>query len=268
VSDTDDNTPIYSGADYIANGLSQFLGANYRPGKVSSASDKEAFHGRFNHRIESTGIRLQENLEAVFAFAFAAADTPGTTNVDDDWLARFISYAELISDDHMRRIWGFLLACEFETPGSVSLSSLQCISNMTQADIELWEKVGRITFSEGYVFKVGGRNQFERFGLNKDDVVHIQTLGLLQEAQDLSVTFGGAERGLTFAYRGAEIVLRNPDLNMFTLPAFKLTSAGLELFNLLIDDPVDEDYLRAFGTELKPNGYDYRIRLADGSLVQ
>ncbi len=268
MSDTENNISKLSGADHIAKNLSQFLGASYRPGRLTEIWDKEAFHGRLVHRLERADIRAQSNLEAVFEAAFDAAEDPGPEDVNDDWLARFASFAEQVGDKHMQRVWGFVLACEYEKPGSVSLPALSCLSNMTPLDMDLWEKIGRITFSEGYVFKVGGRNQFERFGLSKDAIAHLQSVGLLQEAQDLSVTFGGAERGLTFAYRGAEIILRHPDLTLFSLPAFKLTSVGLQLFDLLIDSPVDEDYLRAFGSELGPNGYDYRIRRADGALVQ
>ena len=268
VSDTDSNLPKVSGASHIANSLGRFLDASYRPGGLSEYHNRDAFHGRLNQRLESADIRTQKNLENIFEAAFAAAEIAGAGEVDEDWLARFVAYAGLICHERMQRVWGLILACEFEKPGSISLSTLACLSNMAPPDLALWERIGRMIFPEGYVFKVGGRNQFERFGVSREDILNIQTIGLFQEAQDLSVTFGGAERGLTFSYKGAEIILRNPDLTLFSLPAFKLTSAGLELFSLLIDEPVNEDYLRAFGSELAPNGYDYRIRLADGSLVQ
>jgi len=268
VSETENDTPEATAKDQIANSLSKFLGATYSPGRLSEASDREAFHDRFNHCMVHLGLRRQHNIEAVFEAAFEAADKPGNDDVDGDWLARFLTYAEQVGNEDLQQVWGFVLACEYEKPGSVSLSSLSCLSNMTTDDMELWERIGRMTFSEGYVFKVGTRNQFERFAIGRDDIINLQTLGLLQEAHDLSVTFSAETKGLTFAYKGADLILRHPDLTLFTLPAFKLSSAGLQLFQLLIDSPVNEDYLRALGIELMPNGYDYRIRLADGSLVQ
>jgi len=268
VSETENDTPEATAKDQIANSLSRFLGATYGPGQLSEATDREAFHDRFNHRMVHLGLRRQHNIEAVFEAAFEAADQLGNGDVDGDWLARFLSYAEQVGNENMQQVWGFILACEYEKPGSVRPSSLECLSNMTASDMELWERIGRMIFSEGYVFKVGGRNQFERFAVSRDDIINLQTIGLLQESHDLSVTFSAETKGLTFAYQGADIILRHPDLTLFTLPAFKLSAAGLQLFKLLIASPVDEDYLRALGTELGPNGYDYRIRLADGALIQ
>ncbi len=268
MSETDSNTPTATATDQIANSLSEFLGASYTPGNLSEAADREAFHDRFNHRMVHLGLRRQHNIEAVFEAALDAADSPGNGPVDGDWLARFLAYAEQVGNADMAQVWGFVLACEYEKPGSVSLSSLACLSNMTSRDMELWERIGRMTFSEGYVFKVGNRNQFDRFEIGRVEILHLQTLGLLQEAQDLSITFAAETKGLTFAFKGADIILRHPELELFTLPAFKLSSVGIQLFNLLVDSPVNEDYLRALGTELKPVGYDYRIRLSDGSLVE
>jgi len=266
VSDADSKPPKVSASSQIADSLSSFLGASYEPEMLTEDKGKEAFHDRFNHRMVHIGLRRQHNIEAVFEVAFEVAENP--QDVERDWLARFHACAEQVGDADMQHVWGVVLAKEFENPGSVSLTSLACLSNMTARDMELWERVGRMTFSEGYVFKVGGRNQFERFGVSKSDVLHLQTLGLLQQAQDLSVTFSAETKALTFSFRTADVILRHPELKLFTLPAFKLSSAGLQLFNLLIDSPVNEDYLRAFGTELGPHGYEYRIRLADGSLVQ
>jgi hypothetical protein len=268
VSETDSETPAASAKSQIASSLGNFLGSTYNPESLSEATDKEAFHDRFNHRMVHLGLRRQHNIEAVAEAAFDAAKTQGQGDVDGDWLARFLSYAEQVGNVDMQQVWGYILATEYENPGTVSLSSLACLSNMVSSDLDLWERIGRMTFPEGYVFKVGGRNRFERFDISADNIVHLQTIGLLQEAQDLSITFSADTKGLTFPFQGADIILRHPELELFTLPAFKLSSAGLQLFKLLTDSPVNEDYLRAFGTELKPNGYDYRIRLADGSLVE
>lgn len=265
---SDSDAAVDAARDQMAASLSDFLGASYAPGKLSEGADKEAFHDRFNHRMVHMGLRRQHNLEAIFNAAFEAADTLGQSAVDGDWLARFMLCAEQVGVAAMQQVWGLILAHEYEKPGSVSYSSLACLSDMTPADLALWEQVGRLVSPEGYLFKVGGRNRFERFGVSGEQIVHLQTIGLLQEAQDLSVTYSADSRGLTFAFRGGQVILRHPELVLFTLPTFKLSSAGVELFELLTDQPVNEDYLRAFGSELKPLGYDYRIRRADGELVE
>jgi len=278
VSDVDnavqdgDGNDLSAAVNRISENLSTFLGASYAPGALTEAAGKEAFHDRFNHRMVSLGLRRQHNIEAIALAAFEAAETDATdladSDIDSDWLTRFISYAEQVGNVDMQPVWGYILAREFAAPGSVGLAALGCLSKMTPADIDLWERLGRITYSEGYVFKVGGRNKFDRFNIKREDIMQLQDIGLMQDAQDLSITFGAESKGLTFAFRGAQIILRHPENVLFTLPAFKLSVAGMQLFELLITAPVDENYLRAFGAELKPRGYDYRLRLADGSLVE
>lgn len=268
MTEPDLTSPTIAAADQLADSISAYLGASYVSGNLSEMDDRDAFHERFNRRIVHLGLRRQRNLEAIFEAAFAAVGQSGTRDIDGDWLARFLSLAEQIGDRDMQQVWGFVLAREYQDAGSVSLPTLTCLSKMVSRDLELWERIGRMTYSEGYVFKVGGRNQFDRFEVSREDILSLQTIGLFQEAQDLSITFAAETRGLTFAYKGANLILRHPELTLFTLPAFRMSSAGIQLFNLLIDSPVNEDYLRALGTELKPHGYDYRLRLADGTLVE
>jgi len=274
---TEENTAAGEGtpseaASRISEYMGGFLGASYAPDAISEAAGKEAFHDRFNHRMVSLGLRRQHNIEAIVSAAYEATETDAADlndgEIDSDWMARFMSYAEQVGNTDMQPVWGYVLAREFAAPGSIGLPVLTCLANMTPSDIDLWERIGRITYGEGYVFKVGGRNQFERFNVARADIMQLQDLGLLQDAQDLSITFGAETKGLTFDFRGTQIILRHPENVLFTLPAYKLSSAGLKLFELLITAPVDENYLRAFGSELKPKGYDYRLRLADGSLVE
>jgi hypothetical protein len=47
-----------------------------------------------------------------------------------------------------------------------------------------------------------------------------------------------------------------------------MTGLGVELLSLLADMPVSIEYLTALGKHLQSEGYDYRIRDAQGALIE
>ncbi|MEK9725290.1 MAG: hypothetical protein VW405_17665, partial [Rhodospirillaceae bacterium] len=95
------------------------------------------------------------------------------------------------------------------------------------------------------------------------DLTRLRALGLVQEVDDLGVTFYAPTKGLSLDYVGADLVIRHPKSTLFTLSAFKLTAVGNELWPTLGRRPADQGYLRALGDELRKQGYDYRLQPKD-----
>ena len=93
-------------------------------------------------------------------------------------------------------------------------------------------------------------------------------LGIIQETDDLSVTFYAPTPGITFDYKGSNLIVRHPSRQLFVLPAFRLTGTGKEIMPLLADVAVDMEYLKALGDDFKSNGYDFRVRDTMGALIE
>lgn len=256
----------------VSDSLNMLLGGSYSPDTLISENSDKAQHERLYARIAATESRRQRNLEAIISAAYDADGSDQEAQVDavidPDWLAAFISHAQDIGNADMQGVWGHVLQHEAANPGTVSLLAIQILSGMIPNDLDLWEKVGRIAFPTGYLIKIGDRIDFEPFGIYEADIVRLQTLGLLQDVENLGITFYAPTKGITYDFKGSSLIVRHPTSQLFTLPAFRMSGLGIELLALLADMPVSTEYLTALGKHLQSEGYDYRIRDAQGALVE
>ncbi|MDD9875917.1 MAG: DUF2806 domain-containing protein [Magnetovibrio sp.] len=270
MSDSDDGKDPSETARRIAESMGRLLGGDYAP-LGGDEGDEGGMRDRLNHRLVALEMRRQRNIEAVAAAAFEAAgyrpEGDDAAVIDEDWMVRLIDHVQDIGNPLMQEIWGQVLAREAREPGTFSVQALDGLAKMTADDLDTWKRAGRLIFPTGYLLKIGTRLEFDDFGLTDRDVVRLQALGLLQEPEDLSVTFYAPTKGLTFDFEGADLVVRHPESTLFTFPAFKLTAIGNELYGPLARGAVDTDYLRTLGDEYRRQGYDFRVRMPDGRLV-
>ncbi len=261
-----------STVNIISTGLSSLLGSSYSAETLLRDANKQDQYERLSVRIATVEARRQHNIEAIARAAYVAAAEippgPRDHDIDRDWLARFIRWAEDVENPDMQQVWGHVLASETETPGRVSLQVLDTLSGMTAADLDLLEKVGRVFFPTGYLLKLGARNEFNEFGIGEKDIHRLQGLNLLQASDDLSVTFYAPTKGITFDFKGCDLIVRHPTSQLFILPAFRMTGTGRSVIQLLADVPADIAYLTALGQILKDQGYDYRVRDGLGALIE
>lgn len=71
--------------------------------------------------------------------------------VNQDWLNRFMSTAEDISDDEMQSLWAKILAGEIKRPKSFSLKTLDVLRNITKEEAELITKMAKFTIDNMYI---------------------------------------------------------------------------------------------------------------------
>jgi hypothetical protein len=266
MSDTNNAKPGSSeAAQRIADSMGRLLGGDYQPG--DEAGDEHAQRDRLNHRLVALEMRRQRNIETVAAAAFEAAgfhpEGEAANTIDEDWMARFIDHVQDIGNPLMQEVWGQILAREAREPGAFSVQALDGLATMGADDLETWKRAGRLIFPTGYLLKIGTRAEFDEFGITARDIVRLQALGLLQESEDLSVTFYAPTKGLNFDFVDADLIVRHPDSTLFTFAAFKLTAIGNELLAPLALAPTDLDYLGALGEGFRSQGYDSRLRRQD-----
>jgi len=243
--------------------LAHALGGDYRV-EVLSLSDQAGLRERLNHRLATMELRRQKNLESVALHAMEAADElevdETDDSVDDDWMIRFVGYAQDVENSDLRRIWSRVLAQETASPGSVGLPAVDCLGAMTPGDIDLCRRMGRLAFPTGLLLKIPGVDGFADFGVGQDGLDRLRGLRLLSEGDDLSVTFDAPSGGLTLDYRDADLVIRHPESKSFTLPVYTLTRPGRDLLACIGEEPVDREYLAALAESLRELGYDHRLQ--------
>jgi uncharacterized repeat protein (TIGR03899 family) len=90
---------------------------------------------RAAERLLAREERRLENLDSILKIAASepASDIPGGS-VDQDWMVRFFSACEDVTDEQMQAVWGQLLAREIAQPGSFSRRTLDVVRNLSRQE--------------------------------------------------------------------------------------------------------------------------------------
>lgn len=99
---------------------------------------------RAEARISYREERRQLNLESIAlgaADALAEESDISTEPVDDDWIARFFSAAQEVSNQDLQTLWSRLLAREVASPGAVPMRTLEVLKNLSPAEAHLFAQL-------------------------------------------------------------------------------------------------------------------------------
>lgn len=225
---------------------------------------------RTRRRIEAREAKRQENLENVTRAALEAAEETNAEPtdhgpVDDDWMARFVNNAQDVSNEAMQKVWGRALVGEARAPGSYSLRSLSCLSNMTHIEALLFQRLCHIAFDIGHVFKLNpGETAFREHGLDYDDLLILRAVGVLHYSDTLSVTL--SDESKTLKHNGNLVVFSHESKDVFQFRQVAMTPVGIELKSL-VDQSSNLSYLRALADVVQKDGYKMRVTDLAGKVV-
>ena len=68
-------------------------------------------------------------------------DFSETSNVDEEWLERFMDAVKFVSDEDMQVMWGNILAKEFEDPGSTPSSIVRIMTEISAKYAHIFERI-------------------------------------------------------------------------------------------------------------------------------
>lgn len=114
--------------------------------------------------------------------------------LEDDWLARFMDKAQLVSSEEFQWIWGKNLARECNEPGSIPPALLYTLEKMDREDAEAFTALCRISVSvEKDASPIVIRERFAEYeelvGITFDKIVSLTALGLIET--DLAAVSAG-----------------------------------------------------------------------------
>lgn len=105
-------------------------------------------------------------------------------NIDDDWLARFMDKAKVVSSKEFQWIWGEILARECNIPGSIPSILLYSLEKMDKEDAETFATLCRMSVKveqENNPIIVRSKlKQYEEFGITLDRLVNLSAIGLIE----------------------------------------------------------------------------------------
>jgi hypothetical protein len=204
--------------------------------------------------------RKQDNREKTAqAFVLASnAEEPtedAGKNIDQDWLTRFWTLAESISNEELRGFLARLLTKETRKPGVVSPLTLNTLSTLTPQVAVCFERFCRLSMLEGdeafvihpNVFSFQHIGPLEDYGISYSDLYELESFGLIRSAQTIMLNYAADQVALAVDYAGTPATI---NLSGLQLHLIYLTRAGRELRALLHLMPVPE-YTQALQKKLK-----------------
>jgi hypothetical protein len=203
--------------------------------------DLEVIDHRIEQRVTHREARRQLNVEAI---SLRAADEililaeASAEPVDEDWIARFFTAAQEVSNPELQAMWSRLLAQEVAQPGRVSLRTLDALRSLSPTEARLFNDVARYvaTVVDGPVFLPRLR---PIIGYSR----------LLQDCGLISVKthFTKQAWGEVFVWNHAGLELQfevpaSRNVGSYDVQVYPLTTAGLDIVRIagLPEDPCIE----------------------------
>jgi hypothetical protein len=212
---------------------------------------------RIQIRIKLENERRQDNLENILIKALPHARTEGEgTPVDVDWLQRFINKAQDISSDDLQDVWARILAGEYNSPKSISLKTMDILSNLTTEEANIFQKLSSLHFYHGIVLICGTDSQrLLKYGIAYYDLLSLESSGLILHPYSTEINFykkdesknnqNNIER-INYGSRQYTITATKPKYDLkFSTIAF--SRAGEEIYkisNVTENDVYFEDFVK------------------------
>lgn len=225
-------------------------------------------------RIEYREAKRHRNLCAVVSEAKESMPNEVSEQpVDSDWIARFFSYAEDVSNEEMQRLWGRLLSGEVSRPGSFSMRALELTKSLSSEEASIFHVLCNYSLDGAYVFStdtplvdfkrkstdfaIGSKeDEWEDFyagaGITRPQFTLLEEIGLLSSAWGATRTWksGPDPAAAVLVWRRGDqcIGIRNEapteDGWSFTVPTIDFTHIARQLNSVFDLSPFHDSHLR------------------------
>lgn len=247
--------------------ISQGIGVLYEPKRMRDKAKAEAFKieviaeakanallktdeaewtlkERALARVQAIAVAQQENIEAIADKSIQyLEDSVSDEKVDEDWRTRFFDKAQNVSNEALQEIWAKILANEVSSPGSISLRTLNILSDLTKTEGELFQIVCSISAGHVGIYHSPITKIFKDFGLKYYDIQLLKSARLIHSNEDLvsPLTYITSVDGCYMSYGGKPFILSTPKKESITFEVIILTEEAFEL-KKLINVPANMDY--------------------------
>ena len=184
--------------------------------------------------ILSREKRKMDNVKSVVQLAqtqFANDEEVSKEQVNQDWVNRFFSIVEEVSDFEMQKLWSQILAGEVKRPKSYSLRTLEVLRNMTKEEADLFVKATSYMIDNDSII-----NEIN-CSLPVEELLTLSDIGLVNN-EDLTVTYTLNKQSSLSHIKIDKLFgvgIYNPDVPIIRLELSvrSLTIVGKELVKLI-----------------------------------
>ena len=273
--------------------VSDAIGTIYEPRKIKKLADAEAYRIKkltttaqetnFNGEIEfldgkikinSNDINRQEiksliinevkrlfnekeNIKRIADFAYIELENDKTEvseNIDEDWKNDFFDKGRKIYSEDLQFLFGKILSGEIKQPGTYSKRLLGILSNLSQKEAAIFNKITKYTFKDNKnnSFIISDDEILEKFDIKLDEIILLEEAGLINTN---SLTISG-----TNIYQYKNYLINFFDDKPY-LQIYFLTKSGCELESI-VSSEINLDYLSEIKQKYKIKKMNYGIILS------
>ena len=164
---------------------------------------------------------------------FEKGETVSDEPVNADWLNRFFSIVEEVSDEYMQKLWAQILAGEVKHPKSYSLRTLELLKNLSPKEAEY------INTASGYLIDDIHLCTNNLFGADVMICSKMDELGIIcgEQMTYRYVTYSNEPRNIIVG-GGYTYCLRIHPAEQLQIPinCYQITTVGREIFSLANTD--------------------------------
>lgn len=184
--------------------------------------------------ILSREKRKMENAKSIVKLArsqMVEGEKVSSEPVNEDWINRFFSIVEEVSDFEMQKLWSQILAGEVKRPKSYSLRTLEVLRNMTKEEADLFVKATSYMIGDDAII-----NEVD-MSLSVEELLTLNDIGLVNN-ENLAVTYDIEKASIPYPIvidKHNVLAIYNPDIVGLKLSVGirSLTIAGKELAKLV-----------------------------------
>lgn len=211
----------------------------------------------YDDRIKTYTSKREEqkfnNVDSVFSNAreiISSEKSVSSDSVSVDWMNRFLSIVETISDETLQKLWGNILAGEVKQPNSYSIRTLEVLKNVSKSEAEL--------FIKAVHFHINGVCICTDSTLDLNEILTLEEIGFINPT-DLVRTIKLEAHGKSnfkIDNRLSLILHNGTDKSLrLDIPIRQLSKTGREIFQLIeIDESKRKEFYHDLTTLIKGKG--------------
>lgn len=267
--------------------ISEGIGRKYKPKAIRNEADAEAYKIeviakakakalviktetdseialRAQERLYVQEINRQNNIENIVDKSVNyLEETVSETPVDEDWRTRFLNKAQDISSDKLQEVWAKILANEINSPGDISMRTLDILSNLSRIEAEILVKFVSLMFSAIYIIKFGvGTDELKNFGFIYADILRLREAGIIFSEDNIFANLktqvvDDQTNGIEIKFGEKKyLITKKENIDVFRFPVLSLTTSGAEIAQFVKCSP-DYNYLEKFIEHWSDKGYTF-----------
>ena len=210
---------------------------SYKTENIEVSTALNGITQRAIKRMVVEEIQKQLNIETILSVSYENlkdVKANDKQNLSDDWILRFLGFAENISDEFLQKLWAKILAGEFVHPKSYALRTLNLLSTLTSKDIDFIKKVFQFVIKDGKEkFIYNSHELLRKFNIRTEDIFYLQELGLIISTHTCSLDKNISAPGKIILSANKLALTSNTSGFKLSIPVYTLTKLGEEFYSLL-----------------------------------